>query len=141
MQLTIPLTEFSEKLNQFIDEGSSISVTMTSVKNDEDLQTLRQTLKGWRDNCDKFLKESFFGENSNDFATSFHNSGANVMHFPRPEISQKVTAIKQSLTGNIDILKYFIIALQYSDAITDPQKIINEKRDKWTIEQKKLFIL
>lgn len=138
MELIVEYEKFKSEVKKYIDAGKDLN--KKTIKSEEELKQFVKSKKEWENDCFKYLKDSFAGEESDFFAKSFLESRAFNLGYTLP-LEQVVKNTKNDLIEKANNLEYYLRLLSISDAITNPDIVKKQERLNWTIQQKKAILL
>lgn len=138
MELHINYDTLLLGINEFIKNGFDLKER--EIKTESEFEIFEKDKKEWENQCIDFIKNSFSKDASTFYLSSFKATNILDLGYKLP-IEQQCRNLKNDLISKINLLEYIIELLKVSDAIINPEIIINENRSKWKIQQKKVFLL
>lgn len=138
MEIIGDYSSFKAKIEDFIAKGNQLEVK--SLETEDLFEAFAEEKKAWEKECFELLKNSFSGDNRNEFANDFLETQTFNLGFNLP-LPQKAKNVKADLQEKVHNLHTQIKLLEISDAVINPALVKREKRDQWTVQQKKELLL
>lgn len=142
MKLITTWTDFTIKLDEFVNQGAEIHSKEREVATEQNFLHKKNEIEEWTKGCSDFLKNSF-EEDKSQFAESLYYAGRNVYNLPGQvkDWRQLNKELFAGLIERINTLKYYKRILSISDSITKPEIVGLIDRSKYTTEQTLELIL
>lgn len=133
LHLTIAYTDFVEKYNDYEDQLKALQKESST-----DIMDFKARYQTLNNEIFSFLNTSFNIQN-NKFALEFRNTNANQFNIGTKPLT--VDDIKAHINAKIREIEYQLKLLVVSDVIISPSDELYQRRQRFTISQKREFIL
>lgn len=136
MKLITKWKDFYNKINEFIILADKISKKKNEVKNNSQLDEIKEEEIEWRKTCYDYLKKSF-DDDKNEFAEGFFRAQRQRFHTGnrQKDLSTLKTEFFDDLKERKRTLEYFLKILSVSDVIIKSEEIDVDIRANYSTEE------